>query len=104
MPFLDIAALRKAVTENRYLITRHAQERMGMRKITHEELKYVVSTGDVVELYPDNEPDPKALFMGNVGGEPLYVSCAFDGNCVYIITVHRYDPTRWVDPWTRRKE
>lgn len=36
-------------------------------------------------------PDPKALFMAHVRSEPLYVSCAFDGNCVYIITVHRYD-------------
>jgi hypothetical protein len=44
---------------------------MGLRKITHEDLKYVVTTGDVVEHYPDNEPDPKVLFMGHVGGEPL---------------------------------
>jgi hypothetical protein len=104
MPQLDIAALRQAVQENRYLITRHAQQRMGLRKITHEDLKYVVATGDIVEQYPDNLPDPKALFMAHVHDEPLYVSCAFDGNCAYIITVHRYDVTRWLDPWTRRKE
>jgi hypothetical protein len=104
MPELDIAALRKAVEENRYLITQHAQQRMGLRKITHANIKYVVTTGDIVEEYPGNEPDPKALFMAQVEGEPLYVSCAFDGNCVYIVTVHRYDPERWLDPWTRRKE
>jgi hypothetical protein len=104
MPELDIAALRKAVEENRYLITQHAQQRMGLRKITHADIKHVVTAGDVVEQYPGNEPDPKALFMAQVEGEPLYVSCAFDGNCAYIITVHRYDPERWLDPWTRRKE
>jgi hypothetical protein len=104
MPQLDIAALRKAVRENRYLITQHAQQRMGPRKITHNDLKYVVAAGDVVEQYPDNRPDPKALFMADIRGEPIYVSCAFDGSYAYIITVHRYDPTRWVDPWTRRKE
>jgi hypothetical protein len=42
--------------------------------------------------------------MAKVEGEPLYVSCAFDGNRAYIITVHRYDSERWLDPWTRRKE
>ena len=104
MARLDIAALRKAVRENRYLITQHAQQRMGLRKITHGDLKYVVSAGDVVEQHPDNQPDPKALFMADVRGEPIYVSCAFDGSYAYIITVHRYDPSRWVDPWTRRKE
>ena len=104
MAGLDIEALRLAVQENRYLITQHAQQRMGLRRITHEDMKYVVAEGDVVEEYPENQPDPKALFMADVRGEPLYVSCAFDGNRAYIVTVHRYDPARWVDPWTRRKE
>ena len=55
MPEIDIPSLRLAVQENRYLITQHAQQRMGLRKITHADVKHV-------------------------------------------------DPTRWVDPWTRRKE
>ena len=105
MPQADIAALRgQAVRDDRYLISRHAQERMGLRKITHTGLKYVVATGDVIEEHPDNQPDPKVLFMAHVQGEPLYVSCAFDGNCVYIVTVHRYDAAKWRDPWTRRRE
>jgi hypothetical protein len=104
MPQVDIAALRQAVREDRYLISRHAQERMGLRKITHADLKYVVAAGDVIEKHLDNQPDPKVLFMAHVQGEPLYVSCAFDGNCVYIVTVHRYDAAKWHDPWTRRRE
>jgi len=63
MPRVDIAALRQAVREHRYLISRHAQERMGLRKITHADLKYVVATGDVVEEHLDNQPDPRVLFM-----------------------------------------
>ena len=49
MPQFDIAALRRAVAENRYWITKHAQERMGQRKVTHADLKHVVAQGDVVE-------------------------------------------------------
>jgi hypothetical protein len=30
--------------------------------------------------------------------EPLYVSCAFDGELAYIVTVHWYDASMWVDP------
>jgi hypothetical protein len=52
MPQIDIAALRRAVREDRYLISRHVQERMGLRKITHADLKYVVATGDVVDSIP----------------------------------------------------
>ena len=102
MPPIDVSALRRAVAENRYVITRHAQQRMGLRRITHRDLKQVIANGDVVEEYPENRPDPKILFMAHIHGEPLYVSCAFDGECAYIITVHHYDPQKWVDPWTRR--
>jgi hypothetical protein len=56
MPQADIAALRQAVRDDRYLISRHAQERMGLRKITHTGLKYVVATGDVIEEHPDTSP------------------------------------------------
>lgn len=104
MPQLDIAACRQAVAENRYLITTHAQQRMGLRKVSHDDIKFVIANGDVIEEYPDNHPDPKALFMSFVRGEPLYVSCAFDGSYAYIITVHRFDPVRWDDPWTRKRK
>jgi hypothetical protein len=104
MPKLDIAALRRVVAQNRYFITTHAKERMGQRKISDHDLKHVIATGDIVERYANARPWPKALFMSKLAGEPLYVSCAFDGKHAYIITVHWYDPALWIDPWTRRKE
>ena len=36
--------------------------------------------------------------------EPLYVSLGFTGEWVIIITVHWYDPRKWIDPCTRRKK
>ncbi|MBI1787067.1 MAG: DUF4258 domain-containing protein [Acidobacteria bacterium] len=102
MPQLEVSALRQAVQENRYIITKHAQQRMGLRKVSHKDLKFIIATGDIIEEYPHDQPDPKALFMAFVKGEPVYLSCAFDGSYAHIITVHRYDPTRWVDPWTRK--
>jgi len=100
---LDIGALRQAVANNLYVITQHAKQRMGARCVADEDVKSVVAFGDVVEQHLDSDPYPKALFMAKVQGEPLYVSCAFDGRLVHIITVHWYDPSIWSDPWTRRK-
>lgn len=102
MPSIDLAALRRAVQENRYLITTHAMRRMGLRRVLHDDIKQVIASGDVIEEYPDNLSYPKILLMSHVREEPLYVSCAFDGSYAYIVTVHWYDPTRWIDPWTRR--
>src|SRR5262249_5584777 len=101
---LDIPALRQAVALNRYFITTHAKQRMGQRHVTDQHLKQVVAAGDVIEQHLYARPFPKFLFIAHVQGEPLYVSCAFDGHTAYVITVHWYDPNIWIDPWTRRKE
>ena len=103
MAKLDIAALRKAVSEDCYFITTHAKERMGLRRISDRDVKQVIAAGDVIEEHRNAVPFPKALFMKHIKREPLYVSCAFDGRYAYIVTVHWYDPNLWVDPWTRRK-
>jgi hypothetical protein len=62
----------------------------------------VIASGDLIEEYSANLPNPKVLLMTHVREEPPYVSCAFDGSCAYIETVDWYDPNRWINPWTRR--
>ncbi len=104
MARIDLEALRSAVQKDRYVITTHAKQRMGPRRVTDTDLKYVVATGDVIEEYPKAKPFPKCLLMAEVGGEPLYVACAFDGRYTYIVTVHGYDPEVWTDPWTRKRK
>jgi hypothetical protein len=101
---LDIVAVRNAIDQNRYLITTHAKQRMGQRHVSDQDVKYVIATGEMIEEYPSARPFPKALFMAQLNGEPLYVVAAFDGTYAYIITVHWYDPSVWVDPRTRRRD
>ena len=45
MPKLDIPALQKAVSENRYFITTHAKQRMGFRQVSDEDVKRVILSG-----------------------------------------------------------
>lgn len=102
MPSLDIVALRRAFLENRYFIKLHAKQRMSERKVSDRDLGHVILAGEAIEVTANAYPFPKALFMAEVAGEPLYVACAFDGQFAHIITVHWYDPQKWVDPRTRR--
>jgi hypothetical protein len=76
---------------------------MGERRVSDLDGKHVVGSGDVIDRKHDAQPFPKALFMAKVRGEPLYVVCAHYGATAHIITVHWYDRSKWVDPWTRRK-
>ena len=99
-----IEAVRAAIRGNRLLVRTHARQRMVERGVTLSDVRHVLLSGDLIEEYPGASPFPKALFMGFVGkGEPLYISCAFDGEQAYVVTAHWYDPERWTDPWTRRR-
>jgi hypothetical protein len=53
MSALDNPALCAAVEANRYVITQHAQQRMGSRRVSHDELKYVIVSGDVRPAVPE---------------------------------------------------
>lgn len=83
---------------------RHARRRKAQRKIYHWEIKKVIPDGQILEENVKAKPFPKCLIMDFVRkNEPLYVSCSFDGTCVYVITVYWYDSKKWIDPWTRKR-
>lgn len=103
MAEVDVATIRGAVGRGQYLLSLHARQRKGERQVTDDELKLVILEGDVIEEYPQAKPYPKCLLMKHIRGEPLYVSCSFNGEKARIITTHWYDPEKWLDPWTRRK-
>lgn len=77
---------------------------MDQRGITLEEIKQVIYDGDIIEEYPNDKPFPSYLIMGRIrGGFPLYVVLSVEAK-VNIITVHWMDPTKWLDPKTRREK
>jgi hypothetical protein len=105
MPFIfDIDEIRRRVRTGQYELKLHAQKRMALRKITIVEVESVILTGEIIEEYGDATPLPKCLFLGYVrGGVPLYVSIAVGKVKVFIITVHWFDPAKWIDHRTRRR-
>jgi hypothetical protein len=101
---IDLLKVRQNVKDGKYLIKTHARQRMAERGIHESEVMKVLLKGRIIEETPDAKPYPKCLIMHFIRkDEPLYVSCATEGERVFIITVHWYDPNKWVDPWTRRR-
>lgn len=96
--------IRQKLLKGEYIITRHAQRRCDIRKISLEEIKNVVNTGEIIKKYPHDKPYPSCLIMGYIRkNKPLYVLCAH-GELVHIITVHWLTPDKWLDPKTRREK
>ena len=75
MPPLNIAALRKAVSQDQYFITTHAKERMGQRRVSDKDIQRVLAKGDLIEQYPDAQPLPKACSW-HISAANRYMSLA----------------------------
>jgi hypothetical protein len=83
----------------------HAIQRMFQRRISKDEVRQVVVTGETVESYPTDKPFPSRLMLGWSGSRPLHVVAADDVGAeeMIIITVYQPDAEEWEQGFTRRK-
>ncbi|NOY52487.1 MAG: DUF4258 domain-containing protein [Deltaproteobacteria bacterium] len=90
---MDIDRIRKSVEKKRIEWQRHALERMLQRGISTTIVKEVLSSGEIIEMYPDDKPLPSGLFLGWIAKKPFHVVAAYDANsdCVFVITAYRPD-------------
>jgi len=86
------------------MLTRHARERAGQRKIGDRILIEALSRGEVLEEYPQDPRGASALLLSHAGdGRPFHAVCAFDHNGILlIITVYTPELPAWLDERTRR--
>jgi hypothetical protein len=92
------------LTPTRLVFRVHALERMFERRITVEDVRAVVTDGEVIQRYPDDKPYPSRLVLGWRGSRPIHVVVAEDGDAGILIVVTAYepDPVQW-DTGFKRK-
>ncbi len=75
----------------------HAVKRMFERKISAEEVRYVLETGEAIEEYPDDTTYPSRLILGCYKGRIIHIVAS--NNCldeeIIVITVYEPDPSEW---------
>ena len=83
----------------------HAIQRMYQRNITELEVRYVITTGEIVEDYPADTPYPSRLLLGWRDNRPLHVVVTdnFDEMENVVITAYEPDPDIWEGDFKRRK-
>ena len=85
--------------------SRHAFERMFQRGIDPDAVAHVVSSGEVIADYPDDQPFSSSLILGFHGGHPVHAVVALDpltGDC-YLVTIYRPDPVIWDEAFKKRR-
>ena len=101
-------AIKRCAEADKLLYSKHALDEMDAEEfgeIGEDEVFEVLSSGRIIEEYPDDEPYSSCLLYGRTAADrPLHVVCAFaeDADMVIIITVYQPDPARWIDFERRR--
>ncbi|HEX6817538.1 MAG TPA: DUF4258 domain-containing protein [Ktedonobacterales bacterium] len=83
----------------------HALRRIAQRSISIAEVRQVLTTGTVIEDYPQDTPYPSYLMLGIVAGRPLHVVAGDNvaDQETIVITTYEPDPSQWTPDFTRRR-
>jgi Domain of unknown function (DUF4258) len=84
----------------------HAVQRMFKRRVSEENVRTVLQSGEMIEDYSDEMPFPGGLISGKRGQRPLHVVMAenTDEDELVVITVYEPDPSQWKQGFRKRKE
>lgn len=73
---MEIADLQKLCEDGAIRWTLHALERLLKRGISQDDVTQAISSGEIIEQYPDDYPYPSCLLLGTTNaGEALHVVC-----------------------------
>lgn len=83
----------------------HAVQRMFERKVSVQNVARALQSGEPIEDYSAEMPEPSRLILGFQGKRPFHMVASEnpETNEVTIVTVYIPDPDRWDKNFRRRK-
>ena len=83
----------------------HAVQRMFERQISVSRVDHTIRSGETIEDYSQEMPQPGRLILGFQGTRPMHVVFSEDGSAGegIVITVYIPDRDRWDRQFRRRK-
>jgi len=93
------------VNTHKIIFRVHAVERMFERRVSARNLAQALSSGETIEDYSAEMPEPGRLILGFQGQRPFHVVTSENPETseTTIITVYIPDPRRWTKDFKRRK-
>ncbi|MFH0765980.1 MAG: DUF4258 domain-containing protein [Calditrichota bacterium] len=107
MPKIEIGfewskVIEDCLSRNAIFFTRHAKREMEKEEfglILTSEVFEAMNHNQILEVYPDDNPYPRALILGTTSqGRPIHFVGAYDQESrqLIIVTVYQPDPARWI--------
>jgi len=75
---------------------------MFQRKISPKSVRRALDSGQAIEDYSAEMPDPSRLILGFLGKQPFHVVTSENPRATTIITVYLPDPDRWKKGFMKR--
>lgn len=99
-----IDELRAKFARDAFEFSKHAADQSILREISVSEIREAVSTGEVIEDYPQDKYGPSCLVLGlTLANRPLHIQCSYPSRpIVKVITVYEPTPEDWVEYRVRR--
>ena len=86
------------------LISHHARVRMFERNVSTDNLITIISSGEIIEEYSDDEPCPSVLIMGFIDTVAFHTVIALCTDHIRVITVYIPEQDKWIEYRRRRNE
>ena len=83
----------------------HAVQRMFERRVSAKKVSQALQTGEIIEDYSSEMPEPSRLILGFQGKRPFHVVTSDNPETsdITIITVYIPDPSKWTKDSRRRR-
>lgn len=102
---MDLSIYQTLCAESKIIWTKHCLERMQERDISRADVKNGITTGEIIENYPDDYPNPSCLIFGyTIDNRVLHIVVGCDSINIYIITAYYPNIKKFEDDLKTRKK
>jgi len=101
-----IDEIRTKIAGGQFEFSKHAVDQTILRQIRVQDIRDAITTGQIIENYPDDKYGPSCLILGFTKAlRPLHVQCSYPSRPkIKVITLYEPDPELWIDSKTRRSK
>lgn len=102
---MDIGMIKSLYESSKIKWSTHCLERMQERDITIDDIGNCIKSGEIIEEYPDDFPNPSCLIFGyTIEKRVLHVVVGIGGKVLYIITAYFPNTIKFMDDLRTRRE
>jgi hypothetical protein len=96
--------LQQKVAQHAFEFSEHAVTQSIVRSISVQEVREAISTGELIEDYPNDKYGPSLLLLGFTAQQrPIHLQCTYPSRPrIKIITLYEPDPVKWINYRIRR--